>query len=271
MLRGVAVAAAAAMLIAAAPAAEWGPVPAGSQTALVRRYVDALAARRYGTAFALLEPAARAYFRTPAHFASSFVADDFSILRYRLTGSRGDARFRVYVARENVRVRDPARDRDGTATVDVPYGVRGSGANARVKDLGRPWKAYALGATASVDALRVTVKKIAFYDKHISLVVTFANYGDSYVTVLPYGRSALRDNLGHFYRPAVRAVPARAAQRLLLGVHLAANEQITGSLDFAAAHVSGAARRFTLTAAPNVRDGADVPFSVDVSHIDVPA
>ena len=271
MLRGVVAAGAAVMLSAAAPASSIGPVPAGSQTALVHRYVDALAARRYAAAFALLEPGARAYFRTPANFASSFDADDFALRSYVVTGSRGDTNFRVYVARENVRLNDPARDAVGGATIDVVYGVRGSGANARVKDLGHPWKAYASAATATVDALRVTVKKIAFYDKRISVVVTLANAGENYVTVLPYGRSALRDNLGNIYHPTARGVRAQTDRRLFVGVHLAANEQVTGSLEFATPRVGDGARRFTLTAAPNLRDGADAPFGVDVPNIDVPA
>lgn len=133
--RGIAAAAAAVVLLAAAaPPRALDPVPAGAQTALVRRYVDALAARRYGAAYALLDAPARAYFRNANNFASAFVADGFAIASYALTGSRGNAKFRLYFAREAIRLRDPATGAPATANVVVPYGVIGSGNAARIKD-----------------------------------------------------------------------------------------------------------------------------------------
>ncbi|HEV8019659.1 MAG TPA: hypothetical protein VGP41_00265, partial [Candidatus Lustribacter sp.] len=107
--RSIAAAGAAVVLLAAAPPA-LDAVPAGSQTALVRRYVDALAAQRYAAAFALLDPAARAYFRSARNFASGFLADGFAIASYTFVGTRGNSKFRLYFAREAIRLRDPARD-----------------------------------------------------------------------------------------------------------------------------------------------------------------
>jgi hypothetical protein len=264
MLRGIAAAAAAVVLLAAAPAPRLDPVPANAQTALVRRYVDRLAGRRYADAYALLEPQARAYFRSARNYATTFDADAFSISSYTLTGARGDARFRLYFARERVRLRDPEHDAMGSATVTVPYGVVGSGANAHVKDVGRPWFAYASNAVANERGLRVRVHKVSFYARAVAVVVTFANVGDGYLTLLPYGRSVLRDGAGNVYRPIAERNGAQTDRRLFLGVRLPADAQVTGVLSFATPRFDDRARRFTLTVGPNVRDGADAPFSLDV-------
>jgi hypothetical protein len=269
-LRGIAAAAAAVVLLAAAPPA-YDPVPAGSQTALVRRYVDALAARRYAAAFALLDAGGRAYFRNAANFAGTFTADGFAIVSYALAGARGNDVFRVYFVRESVRLDDPARDVAATANVIVPYGVAGSGAGARIKDLGRPWRAIATATSASASGLRVTVKKISFYEHQVALVVTFANVGNGFLTLLPYGRSVLRDADGAVYRPVVNANWVRSDRRFFLGVRLAADEQITGALSFATPRLDDRARRFTLTVGPNLRDGSGAPFALDVANLTVPA
>ena len=270
--RSIAAAGAAVVLLAAAPQPRLDPVPAGPQAALVRRYVDALAARRYAAAYALLDAPARAYFRNAQNFASVFTADGFAIASYTFVGTRGNAKFRVYFAREAIRLRDPARDVAATATVTVPYGVIGSDARARIKDLGRPWRALATSASATSAGLRVTVKKVSFYQHAIACVVTFANLGNGFLTLLPYGRSVLRDDAGHVYRPIVNTMSwNNTDRRLFLGVRLAADEQVTGVLSFASPRLDDTARRYTLTVAPNLRDGTDAPFALDVANVAAPA
>jgi len=270
--RSIAAAAAAVVLLAAAPPPRLDPVPAGVQTALVRRYVDALAAQHYADAYALLDAPARAYFRNPENFASAFAADGFAIASYTLVGTRGNAKFRLYFARESIRLHDPARDAAATTTVTVPYGVIGSDTHARIKDLGRPWRAVATSASASSAGLRVTVKKVSFYQHAIACVVTFANVGNGYLTLLPYGRSVLRDDAGHIYRPIVNSASWNDTdRRLFLGVHLAADEEVTGVLSFASPRLDDHARRFTLTVAPNLRDGSDAPFALDIANVAAPA
>jgi len=272
MSRSIAAAAAAVVLLAAAAPARLDAVPAGPQTAVVRRYVDALAAQQYAAAFALLDPAARAYFRNAQNFASGFTADGFAIASYIFVGTRGNARFRLYFAREAIRLRDPARDVAASATVTVPYGVIGADANARIKDLGRPWRAFAAPVSATAAGLRVTVKKVSFYQHAIACVVTFANVGDGFLTLLPYGRSVLRDDAGHVYRPIRNTTSwLDTDRRLFLGVHLAADAEITGVLSFSSPRLDDRARRFTLTVASNLRDGADAPFALDVPGITAPA
>jgi hypothetical protein len=263
--RGIAAAVAATVLLAAAPA------PRSAQTTLVQRYVAALAAHRYADAYALLDAPARAYFRSAANYAGTFTADGFGIDSYALTGARGDDRFRVFFVRERIRVIDPARERAATATITAAYGVVGSGGAARIKDVGRPWRAVATATSASAGGLRVTVKKVAFYERAIALVVTFANVGDGFLTLLPYGRSVLRDDTGAVYRLIADPGSARTDRRLFLGVHLAADAQITGVLSFATPRLDDRARRFTLTLAPNLRDGAGAPFALDVANLAGPA
>jgi len=269
--RSIAAAVAAVVLLGAAPPPGLDPVPAGAQTALVRSYVAALAAQRYADAYALLDAPARAYFRNARNFASAFTADGFAIASYALVGTRGGASFRVYFVHESIRLADPARDVPATASVTVPYGVIGSGAGARIKDLGRPWRAFATAASTTANGLRVTVKKVSFYEHEVALVVTFANVGNGFISILPYGRSVLRAGDGAIYRPIAAAGGVHTDRRLFLGVHLAADAEVTGVLSFATPRLDDGARRFTLTVGPNLRDGADAPFALDVPNLAVPA
>ena len=165
------------------------------------------------------------------------------------------------------RVRDPGRDAIGSATITAAYGVAGTGARATIKDLGRPWRAFASRASTTRDGLRVRVDKVALYARAIAVVVTFANVGDGFITLLPYGRSVLRDDAGNVYRLIGERTGDRVDRRLALGVHLAADAQITGVLSFASPRLDDGARRFTLTVGPAVRDGADAPLTMDVTGI----
>jgi len=272
MRRSIAAAAAAVVLLAAAPGPRLDPVPAGGQTALVRRYIDALAAQRYDAAYVLLDAPARAYFRNAKNFASGFAADGFALRSYALIGARGSVAFRLYFAREAIRLNDPAHDVAATATVTVPYGVIGSGARAHIKDLGRPWRAFAASSSAVTAGLRVTVKKVSYYEHAIACVVTFANIGPGYLTLLPYGRSVLRDGDGNAYRLIEDARGwNRTDRQLFLGVHLAADAQVTGVLSFATPRLDDRVRRFTLTVAPNLRAGSNAPFALDVANVAPPA
>ncbi len=103
-------------------------------------------------------------------------------------------------------------------------------------------------------------------------MVTFANVGHDFLTLLPYGRSVLRDDAGHVYRPIVNTASwNNTDRRLFLGVHLAADEQVTGVLSFSSPRLDDTARRYTLTVAPNLRAGSAAPFAVDVANVTTPA
>ena len=66
------------------------------------------------------------------------------------------------------------------------------------------------------------------------MVVTFANLGDNFVTVLPYGKSVLRDDRGGVYRILATKNWTVTDKPLFEGVPLAPNAQYTGSLAFTA-------------------------------------
>jgi hypothetical protein len=95
--------------------------------------------------------------------------------------------------------------------------------------------------------------------------MTFANLGDGFVTLLPYGKSVLRDDKGSVYRVAASKNWATTDKHLYEGVPLAPNAQYTGSLAFTAARLDDTNRTFTLDLAPSLREGADAPFDVTVA------
>jgi hypothetical protein len=243
----------------AMPAAAAPSVSSG----VVQRYLGALHARDYATAFALLAPAERAYFRTVANFASGFTADDDTLTQFAIAGERNADGGRIVIAREHITLDDPAHDARATTVVTVPYLVVGVG----LVDAGRPWRAFATTASASNDGVRVTVKRVAFYARVIRVVVTMQNDGTRFVTLLPYGRSVLRDDAGGIYRPLATRDWHITDEQLFLGLRLAPNSRYTGTMAFVAPPLDDRARSFTLTLGPSVRDGASLPVSIDVPGI----
>jgi hypothetical protein len=242
-------------------------VPENAQTMLVRRYVEALKGERYADAYALLNAGERAYFKNAQNFASVFTAGEWRILSYKITGARGDDAHRVVFVREDVRYRDQRRDAPASATLTAGYEVLGSGANARIGDPGKPWRAFAPHAQADAQHIRVRVRKMSFFKRRIELVVTIANLGDRYVTVLPYGRSVLRDDVGNVYRLLSTRDWSLTDRPLFMGLRLAPSEQYTGQLSFATTGIDEGQHRYTLTLSPNLRDGADEPFTLELGGI----
>jgi hypothetical protein len=246
------------------PAVQYGPVPNNAQTAVVRKYVDALRAGRYDAAFALLTDDERKYYGDAASYRSVFTADGVVLERASLAGARGDDRGRVYFVRERIGYVDHATDKRRDVDATVPLGVLPEHGALHVKDPGKPYRAFPSRSTADVSGLRVTVKKVDFFPDRIDVVVTFANVGDNYVTVLPYGRSVLRDDRGGVYRILSTKDWTVTDKLLFEGVPLAPNAQYTGSLAFSAPRFGDVKRAWSLTVAPALRDGADEPFDVTV-------
>lgn len=267
MIARASLAFAAVATVAAAPAPAYGPVPRTSpQTAVVQRYVDALREARFDRAFALLSADERAYFGDAAAFRSVFAADGFTLTSAALAGARGDDRARVFFVRENASYVDHADDARHSLEATVPIGVVMQHGAPRIKDPGKPYRAFASSSAAYGSGLRVTVKKVDFYPDRIDVVVTFTNVGDGFVTVLPYGRSVLRDGRGGVYRLIATKDWNVTDKRLYEGIPLAPDARYTGSMAFAtAARFRDADRGWTLTVAPALRDGGDRPFSVAVA------
>ena len=267
-MRTFARAACALLLVAtlgAAPAQRYGPVPKNAQTDVVKKYVDALRAGNYDAAFALLTDEERAYFGDAAAYRSVFLADSFSLKTAAVVGARGDDRGRVYFVREHAAFVDHASDRQREISAVVPIGVLQQRGTPRIKDPGKPYRAFASSSSANVSNLRVTVKKVDFYPGRIDVVVTFANLGSTFVTLLPYGKSVLRDDRGGVYRIMAIKDWQITDKRLFEGVRLPPNAQYTGSLAFGADRLTDVKRSWSLTLAPSLWDGGDAPFDVTVA------
>jgi hypothetical protein len=255
-------------LLGASPAPQprpsYGPVPNNAQTGVVRRYLDALRDARYDDAFALLTDDERAYFGSAAWFKSVFEADGVVLKSASVAGARGDDRGRVYFVRERIGFVDHADDARHEIEAIVPIGILPERGALHVKDPGKPYRAFASAATTDVSGLRATVKKVDFFPDRIDVVITFTNVGDNFVTVLPYGKSVLRDDRGGVYRILATKNWNVTDKRLYEGMRLAPNSRYTGSLAFSAARLGDVKRTWSLTLAPALREGADEPFELTV-------
>jgi hypothetical protein len=255
------------MTLRAAPAA-LEPVPHNAQTAIVQAYLRALQDARYDIAFRLLNDAARAYYRDPQNLRSIYAADAYRITAFTLRGAHGDdVRGRVYFVRETARFRDHAHDTDLNVTATVPVGVVPAHGGWSIKDPGHPWRAFATHASARANGVDVRVKKLSFFTRRIEAVVSFANSGPRFVTVLAYGKSVLRDGAGHPYRLIETRDWSLTDKVLFEGLRLAPNAQYTGTLAFVCEPLDSSARTFALTLAPLLADGSDTPFAILVDAI----
>ncbi|MBV9440173.1 MAG: hypothetical protein JOZ24_09305 [Candidatus Eremiobacteraeota bacterium] len=261
----VAIAACAALLLGAAPAPRFGPAPKNAQYAAVQRYVDALRAARYDDAYALLTDAERRYFGDASAYRSVFDADGYALQSASIVGARGDERGRVFFVREKISYVDHATDKRRVLDATVPLGVLAENGRQHVKDPGKPYRAFAPAATAEASGLRVTVKKVDFFPDRVDVVLTFANIGDGFVTVLPYNKSVLRDDRGGVYRVLALKDWTVTDKRLFEGIPLAPSSQYTGAMAFVAQRFGDVKRRWSLTVAPALRDGADAPFEVTIT------
>ena len=243
----------------------YGPVPNNAQTAVVKKYVDALRAGNFDVAFALLSDDERKYYGNAASYRSVFDADGFALKNASVVGARGDDRGRVYFVRERIAFVDHATDKQREIDATVPLGVLPEHGTLHVKDPGKPYRAFPSASTADASGLRVTVKKVDFYPDRIDVVVTFTNTGDNFVTVLPYGKSVLRDDRGGVYRILATKNWTVTDRELYKGLRLAPSSQYTGSLAFTAPRLGDVKRTWSLSLAPALRDGADAPFDVAVT------
>lgn len=257
-----------AALLGASPAPQprpnYGPVPDNAQTRTVKRYVDALRAARYDEAFALLTDEERAYFGSAPSFKSVFAADGYVLKSATVAGARGDDRGRVYFVRERIGFVDHADDARREIEATVPLGILPEHGALHVKDPGKPYRAFATAATAEASGVRAIVKKVDFFPDRIDVVITFTNVGDNFVTLLPYGKSVLRDDRGGVYRLVATKDWTVTDKRLYEGLRLAPNSRYTGSLAFGAARLGDVKRSWSLTLAPGLREGADEPFELTI-------
>jgi len=255
-------------LLGATPQVASGPSLSAAQKDALDRYIRALGSGNYPAAFALLSSDGRRYFASADNYASVFKADRFKIGRYKVlrTASAGTRGVLVVVS-EDIAFFDHAHQSPATATARVDYGLLNEQGAVKVKDPYHPWRVVVPDkATADVDKLRVTVRKISFFTGRVEFIVNFANYGDEAVTLLPYGRSVLHDQSGEAYHLIATKLESLTDRNLYLGLRLAASGQYTGALTFFTPDRFGP-KSLSLTTAPQLRDGADAPFSVDLPPI----
>jgi hypothetical protein len=235
-----------------------------AQRATLERYLGALQEGRYDVAFAQLTAAEQKYFGSAQNFASGFTADGLKIFSHQPVKVTPFKDGVIVAVVEKFQFTDQGLGVPVKGTGRVDYGLLNEGGGVRVKDPSHPWLAIApKNATVTQNGLRVTVRKVSFFTGRVELVVTFANTADTTVTLLPYGRTVLRDAAGTVYRPIVTDLPGLTDRNLRLGLRLPSDAQYTGALTFATPD------RFTpsslnLALAPQLRDGADDPFEVDV-------
>ncbi len=265
-VRVVASLALSAALLGAAPKPAFGPLPGGGQTQAVTAYLAALKRADYAAAFAVLSSRDRKYFRNAQNFASIFTADALALRSFKLLGAKGDERGRVFFAHESLGFYNHLKNERFKGEVDVVLGALNDH-GWKVRDLGHPWKAYAADTTQTISDLRVQIRKVSYFERRIEIIVNFANLGSSFVTVLPYGKSVLRDDRGNVYRILATKDPLLTDRQLFIGLRLAPNAQYSGALQFETPVLDDRAHALSLTIAPFLRDASDAPGEISFSAI----
>jgi hypothetical protein len=238
-----------------------------SQRAVLGRYLDALKAGRYDRAYALLSLREQRYFGSADNYGSIFKADQLKLAQWSIVDAKNASGGVVVTVRENVEFYDFQHQAPLTATARVAYGLLSEGGAVRIKDPYHPWRAVAPpDSTVTTNGLRATVRKVSFFTGYVEFVVTFANVGDSGVTLLPYGRSVLRDDTGKVFHPIETAVDQLTDRQLRLGLVLPSAAQYTGHVSFYTPD-RFTPKSLTATFAPSLRDGGDAPFELELPAI----
>jgi hypothetical protein len=242
----------------------------GAQRSLLQHYLGAIVAGRYDTAFALLSPSDRKYFRSSANYASVFAADHLKVRSFTIVGSKSDTLGTVALVSERIEFFDPQRQSPGTATAKVAYGILKTPQGLAIKDPFHPWRALAPDLTSSANGVQVSVRKLSFFTGRLEMVATFANRGDTAVTLLPYGRTSLRDENGKTYPPIASRLAGLTDKTLYTGLRLAPSAEYTGLMTFLTP-ARFTPKSLTLTIAPALEDGGDAPFSIPLPTYTVPS
>jgi len=241
-----------------------------AQRTVLQRYVAALARGRYDTAFALLSNDERRYFGSSTHLASVYAADRFKIDKDLIIESKTTSRGTLAIVLERFEFFDHANQVMRIATAKVPYGIVRNAHALRIADRLHPWRAYAPETLAGTTAgVRVLLRKVSFFTGRLEIVATFQNLGPVTVTLLPYGKTLLRDQNGHVYELIASRLPSLTDPVLYTGLRLAPSKQYTGVLVFATPD------RFeptdlALTVGPALADGGDAPFQIVVPPLSIP-
>jgi hypothetical protein len=236
---------------------------APAKRAILTRFLTALASQKYPAAFALLTKAEREYFGTAENYASGYLADRAKVNSFTILGSSSQADTTVAFVSESVSFYSYQLASPGSVTAKVAYGIVGSGSAIGIKDPYRPWHVVVPQWSATANGITVYVRKISFYTGRVELVLSFENHGDTTVTILPYGRTVVRDDAGGPHQPIETKLREFTDPELYKGVLLAPDARYTGAMAFFTPD------RFTPTSlsatiAPLLADGADAPFTLEL-------
>ncbi len=235
-------------------------------------YLSDLEHREYAGAFGRLSADERRYFRSAHNLEAVFTADRvrlaaFTVVASTSAGTRGA----IAVVRERVSFFDHAHQRADTLTANVRYGIVPGTQGFAIKDPFHPWYAFApAAATARANGIRVWIRKLSFYTGRVAVLATFANTSDRTVTILPYGRSLVRDDTGRTHAPIRSRLPGLTDATLYKGLLLPPSAQYTGEITFFTAD-RFRPKYLRITFAPALVDGADAPFEWTLPVLPVPA
>lgn len=262
--RRIAAAALLAACVAFVPARPVGAALPADKKAILTRFLNALQTQNYGAAFALLSKPEQKYFGNADNYASAYTVDRVKIDSYKILASRPDPRVTVAIVQEKVEFFSHKVQGTGSLSAKVPYGIVSTGGTLGIKDPYHPWFAFApKDWSATQDGVSVVVRKVSFYTGQVELVLSFENRSDKVITVLPYGKTVVRDNGGIVHQPVETKLASLTDPQLYTGVRLAQGAAYTGTMTFFTPN------RFTpstlsATVAPILADGADAPFAIEL-------
>lgn len=234
-------------------------------------YLTALERGNFTAAFARLSDDERRYFRSPGNLAAVFATDRLAIEHFTiLESTSGGSAGTLVVVRERVRFFDHAHERIGTVDANVRYGVVPSAHGPAIKDPFHPWYALAPSdVTTSANGVSATVRTISFYAGRLDVLVTFENRSEATVTLLPYGRTVVRDDTGLVHTAIRSKLVGLTDKALYEGLRLPPSGEYTGTMTFFTAN-RFVPKRLEITFAPVLADGADAPFELALPAVRVP-
>jgi hypothetical protein len=241
-----------------------------AQRSILTRFLRALHAQNYPAAYALLSKPERSYFGSASNYASSYLADRIKLDSYRLVATTQTAQGTIAIVSERLEVFSPRLQTSGSVTSKFAYGIVTVGGELGIKDPYHPWRALVpANWSTTASGVTVIVRKLSFYTGRIELLLTFQNRSDVTVTLLPYGRSVVRDSEGGVHHPIETKLAGLTDAELYKGVRLAPGSQFTGAMTFFTSDRFMPAA-LSATIAPLLADGADDPFALELPDFPIP-
>ena len=249
----------------------YSAAPRGPAVEAALAYARALGTGDYRAAYGMLSRGAQRYFGTTQNYVSVWKAERFSAADFHAVSSMPVRNAQIVAIRETIRYYNHGQGREMRGKLVMRYAVVKESNGYRIADDGHPYRSVTPQSALNRGGVKLTVAELAFFPRRIEVAVTFENDSSSFVTFLPYGRSVLRDE-SHVYQPLITRNWLLTDRQLFLGLRLAPNARYTGQIDFlTTGRLDDRARRFTLTVAPALRQGADQPEEFTLPAIAVPA